>query len=119
MNKVDGDGGVLSRRLCRASDGRISVPQLSASTYYFQVTDPSGKILLSIYDASCRPVQVDFVGAIYGFGACHPDALTDEFPLESNGADRVALPPHRLLSSHPSLNPVTAWVPPSPPVPGE
>jgi len=119
MNKVGGDGGVLSRRLWRVGDGEPGVPQLSASTYYFQMTDPSGKVLLSIDDTSRRPVQVDFEGKICGFGACHPDALSDEPPLESNGADPVVLMPYRLLSSHRSLNPVTAWVPPSPPVPGE
>ena len=54
---------------------------LPDGTYYFQVTDPSGAILLSADDISCRSVQVtggSFAGIPSGAPACsHPVSTSD------------------------------------------
>lgn len=49
---------------------------LPAGTYSFQVTDPSGKTLLSTDPVTCRQFTVDTSGVIQDVtpsGACPPD----------------------------------------------
>lgn len=62
-------------------------------TYYFQVTDPSGKTLLSTDNAVCRQLTVTggrVVGASPASGAC---AHLDGTPNPANGATPVQLAP--------------------------
>src|SRR5579862_6706636 len=74
------------------------------TSYYFQVTDPSGKTLLSEDDIACRIVQVEpgigGAGVLFPAPAganCttspHPDALALGLPLDPNGGDPVRLAP--------------------------
>jgi hypothetical protein len=64
---------------------------LPAGTYYFQVTNPSGSLLLSTDDISCRQVTVDVNGRIAGAtGACpHLNGDTNT----GNGSTPVQLIP--------------------------
>jgi hypothetical protein len=48
---------------------------LPAGTYYFQVTDPSGKTLLSTDDVSCRQFSVDASGVITAVVGPCPHAM--------------------------------------------
>jgi len=66
---------------------------LTDGTYYFQVTDPSGKVLLSTDNASCRQLVVSggrVTGASPAAGAC---AHTDGTFNPANGATPVQLAP--------------------------
>lgn len=67
---------------------------LPDGTYYFQVTDPSGKTLLSEDDAVCRQVEVvdgRMAGASDASGACaHADATAND----ANGSIGVQLMPY-------------------------
>jgi hypothetical protein len=66
---------------------------LTDGTYYFQVTDPSGKVLLSTDNASCRQLVVTggrVTGASPAAGACaHADGTFNP----ANGATPVQLAP--------------------------
>src|SRR5215467_12348315 len=72
------------------------------TVYYYQITDPSGKTLLSLDDITCRTVQVqpnpNNKGVLYGLppGAppcSHPDALSLSLPVDPNGGDPLRLMP--------------------------
>lgn len=66
---------------------------LPDDTYYFQITDPSGKTLLSTDNAVCRQLTVAggrVVGASPASGAC---AHLDGTPNPANGATPVQLSP--------------------------
>jgi len=72
------------------------------TVYYYQVTDPSGKTLLSLDDISCRMAQVlpntNNQGVIFGLppGAppcSHPDGLSKSLPVDPNGGDPIQLMP--------------------------
>ncbi len=68
---------------------------LPDGTYYFQVTDPSGNILLSTDPASCRQLQVVngvIAGAASAAGAC---AHTNGFFNPANGSTSVQLSPFK------------------------
>lgn len=67
---------------------------LTPGTYYFQVTDPSGAVLLSTDNASCRQVTVNSYGVIAGAAgtpsSCvHPNGTMDP----ANGQTPVQLMP--------------------------
>lgn len=66
---------------------------LADGTYYFQVTDPSGKVLLSTDNASCRQLVVSggrVTGASPASGACeHADGTFNP----ANGATPVQVAP--------------------------
>jgi len=64
---------------------------LPPGTYYFQVTDPSGAILLSTDNAVCRQVIVDANGRVHGAtGSCpHPNGT----PNPANQSTPVELCP--------------------------
>jgi hypothetical protein len=66
---------------------------LTDGTYYFQITDPSGKVLLSSDNASCRQLVVSggrVTGASPAAGAC---AHTDGTFNPANGATPVQMAP--------------------------
>jgi hypothetical protein len=54
----------------------VDAAGLPAGTYYFQVTDPSGKTLLSSDDVECRRVIVDASGVFTGVEAVNPPCTT-------------------------------------------
>jgi len=58
---------------------------LPPGTYYFQVTDPSGKVLLSDDPAACRQLTVDSTGRVVGYydSGCH-HANGDTNPANGN-----------------------------------
>ena len=70
---------------------------LAAGDYYFQVTDPSGKVLLSSDDISCREFRVNADGVIEfsysGAGGCQHATGTDS-DYASLGAITVQLMPY-------------------------
>ena len=70
----------------------VNAAGLTDGTYYFQVTDPSGKVLLSTDNAVCRKVSVvgGRVVAPAGLGICNHLAGT---PNPANGVTPVQLAP--------------------------
>lgn len=66
---------------------------LADGTYYFQITDPSGKVLLSTDNASCRQLQVlngSVAGAAVAAGSCkHADGTFNP----ANGTTPVQMAP--------------------------
>jgi hypothetical protein len=71
----------------------LNAAGLTDGTYYFQVTDPSGKVLLSTDNASCRQLVVSggrVTGASPASGACaHADGTFNP----ANGATPVQVAP--------------------------
>jgi hypothetical protein len=95
---------------------------LPPGTYYYQVTDPSGKTLLSLDDISCRQVQVVanaggngvIDGAPAGVTCSHPDALSGNLNLDNDGGDPILLWPYAVTPNGGGvykvwLTPVSQW----------
>lgn len=64
---------------------------LPPGTYYFQVTDPSGKVLLSLDEASCRQLTVNTNGRVDG--STGPGCRHDEGFDVGSGTKTVQLSP--------------------------
>jgi cysteine-rich repeat protein len=72
-----------------------SAGALDEGDYYFQVTDPSGKTLLSQDDISCREIHVSDDGVITAVGAAGCSHLTgSDVDYSSLGAITVQLMPY-------------------------
>ena len=59
----------------RSPNAPCSAAGLPAGNYYFQVTDPSGKVLLSSDGIEERQVEISVDGVIVGLGATGTHAL--------------------------------------------
>jgi len=72
----------------------VHAAALAEGDYYLQVTDPSGKVLLSTDDISCRRIHVNGSGVISAaVGACHHVTGSDQ-DYAALGARTVQLMPY-------------------------
>jgi hypothetical protein len=122
----DVNANVLSNPMTVYLDGgphNTNASGLPLGDYYFQVTDPSGKYLLSTDDIACRTVHVSANtggnGVIYGVPsvapACsHQDALFLGYNPAPNGGDPVLLWPYAITPNGGGvyklwLTPINKW----------
>lgn len=73
---------------------------LPAGEYYFEVTDPSGKTLLSMDTAECRQLVVNADGRVYGVPGAAPCTHEVGYGDASNGALPVQLAPFYLTPNN-------------------
>ena len=73
---------------------------LPPGEYYFEVTDPSGKTLLSTDIAACRQLVVNADGRVYGVPGAEPCKHSVGYGDASNGALPVQLAPFYLTPNN-------------------
>jgi cysteine-rich repeat protein len=104
VHTTDGSGGIVDGNIYGAKedvylDGgpRSNGPALDEGTYMFQVTDPSGKKLLSSDDIACRSFHVSSAGVV---DAVLGDACAHATGVDVNGGITIQLVPFADTPNH-------------------